>query len=297
MWNAVAEHLLERFEEPILVFDRDGRVLALNTAVERLLGWPRMALKGHGWSEFSPPGEESERAIACLQGSVQGIGRRIELPARTASKEVLTLLVNLSSVGSGDDEVSLGTVVAARPFAAITPSHANCDEYYEISAAPGSRGELAFVWSATEAEGKPIEGQCFQAFYGRSEPCIGCPAFEENTRAGDVHSGVVRFGDKGESFGMVTAEFTDRRARVSMRRISREDVSALVRARVDLLAKEGSLSNREHSVLELLIAGKSAEDIGGALGISPRTAKFHQTNILQKLRVDSRLELFRLVVE
>nr|WP_199350957.1 LuxR C-terminal-related transcriptional regulator [Haliangium ochraceum] len=299
MWNAVAEHLLERFEEPTLLFDRGGRVLALNTALERLLGWPRAELKDQAWSKFSPPGEDSERAIARLQGSVQGLGRRVELPALAASGERLTLLISLAHIGGGEDQISIATVIAARPYELQTPLHTNCDEYYEISVMPGARGELGYVWSPSEEGGREVEGLCYKTFYGRSEPCVGCPAFNQEpaARAGDVHSGVVRFGEQGESFGMVTAEFTDKRARISLRRISREDVSALVRARVDLLAEEGSLSSREHSVLGLLVAGKSAEDIGGTLGISPRTAKFHQTNILQKLNVDSRLELFRLVVE
>ena len=297
VWNAVAEYLLERFEEPTLVFDRSGRVLALNASLERLLGWPRNEVLDHVWTELSPPGRETDRAMACLQGSVQGIGRRIELPARTAGGEILTLIVNLTFLGTGEDQVSAARVMAARPQETATPSHSESDEYYEISATPSSRGEVTYLWSPGETDTNHVGKQCFQTFYSRSEPCVGCPAFLDSGRPGDVKNGVVRFGEQGESFGMVNAEFTEQRVRVSLRRISREDVSALVRARVDLLAEEGGLSSREHSVLELLIAGKSAEDIGGALGISPRTAKFHQTNILQKLGVESRLELFRLVVE
>jgi DNA-binding CsgD family transcriptional regulator len=272
-------------------------VLALNVALERLLGWPRHDVLGRFWSDVCPPGPESERAMAYLQGSVQGIDRRLELPVRAASGENLILIVSQTYLGSGDDQVSISRVIAARPQQTATPSRVECDEYYEISSTPASRGEVTYLWAPGEGDTSHIGKQCFQTFYGRTAPCVGCPAFQESARPGDVRSGVVRFGEQGESFGMVNTEFTDQRTRVSLRRISREDVSSLVRARVDLLAEEGGLSQREHSVLELLIAGKSAEDIGGALGISPRTAKFHQTNILQKLGVDSRLELFRLVVE
>lgn len=296
VWNAVAEYLLERSEDPMLVFGRDGRVLALNAALERLLGFSRNDVLGHVWTDFSPPGPEGERALAWLQGNVQGIGRRVELPARTASGENMTLIMNLTHLGSGDDQILVGAVVAARPQVTTKPPHVECDEYYEIVATPNTRGNLTYIWAPDEGA-EQVGKICYQAFYSRTEHCVGCPAFEENARPGEVRNGVVRFGEQGERFGMVTAEFTDQRVRVSMRKISRDEVSALVRARVDLLAEEGGLSSREHSVLELLIAGKSAEDIGGALGISPRTAKFHQTNILQKLGVDSRLELFRLVVE
>lgn len=136
VWNAVAEYLLERFEEPTLVFDRSGRVLALNASLERLLGWPRNEVLDHVWTELSPPGRETDRAMACLQGSVQGIGRRIELPVRTAGGEILTLIVNLTFLGTGEDQVSAARVMAARPQETTTPSHAESDEYYEISATP-----------------------------------------------------------------------------------------------------------------------------------------------------------------
>jgi PAS domain S-box-containing protein len=66
VWNAVAEYLLERFEEPTLIFDRNGRVLALNASLERLLGWPRNEVLGHAWSELSPPGKETDRAMALV---------------------------------------------------------------------------------------------------------------------------------------------------------------------------------------------------------------------------------------
>jgi PAS domain S-box-containing protein len=297
VWNAIAEYLLERFEEPTLIFDQKGRVLALNASLERLLGWPRQEVQGRFWSDVCPPGKESELAMAYLQGSVQGIGRRIELPVRTASGESLILIISQTYLGTGDDQVSVARVVAARPQQTAAPTRVECDDYYEISSTPASRGEVTYLWAPSEADTNHIGKICYQTFYSRTEPCVGCPAFYDNARPGDVRSGVVRFGEQGESFGMVNTEFTEQRTRVSLRRISREDVSSLVRARVDLLAEEGGLSSREHSVLELLIAGKSAEDIGTALGISPRTAKFHQTNILQKLGVESRLELFRLVVE
>jgi PAS domain S-box-containing protein len=297
VWNAVAEYLLERFEEPTFIFDQKGRVLALNAALERLLGWPRNDVLERFWSDVCPPGKESELAMAYLQGSIQGIGRRLELPVRTAKGERLILIISQTYLGTGDDQVSVSRVVAARPQQTAAPSRVECDEYYEISSTPASRGEVTYLWAPNESDTDHVGKICYQTFYARTAPCVGCPAFHDNARPGDVRNGVVRFGEQGESFGMVNSEFTEQRIRVSLRRISREDVSALVRARVDLLAEEGGLSGREHSVLELLIAGKSAEDIGGALGISPRTAKFHQTNILQKLNVESRLELFRLVVE
>ncbi len=48
------------------------------------------------------------------------------------------------------------------------------------------------------------------------------------------------------------------------------------------------LSPREHDVLRLLIEGKSNQEIGESLFISPRTAGTHVANILAKLGVNSR---------
>ncbi len=79
-----------------------------------------------------------------------------------------------------------------------------------------------------------------------------------------------------------------------MDRPSVASIESLMRRRVDELAAEMHLSTREREVLDLLLIGRSNEEIGIVLNISPRTAKFHQANILQKLGVDSRHELMRL---
>ncbi len=54
------------------------------------------------------------------------------------------------------------------------------------------------------------------------------------------------------------------------------------------------LTAREREVLELLLLGRTHEDIAVALGISERTSKFHQANLLEKLGAESRLDLLRL---
>lgn len=54
------------------------------------------------------------------------------------------------------------------------------------------------------------------------------------------------------------------------------------------------LTEREREILDLLLLGRNHLEIGAALGISPRTSKFHQGNVLEKLGADSRLDLMRL---
>lgn len=72
------------------------------------------------------------------------------------------------------------------------------------------------------------------------------------------------------------------------------DLDALLRARRDQLARDAELSTREREVLDLLLLGRTHDDIAQILGISPRTSKHHQQSILLKLGADSRVDLVRL---
>jgi DNA-binding NarL/FixJ family response regulator len=63
--------------------------------------------------------------------------------------------------------------------------------------------------------------------------------------------------------------------------------------RAEIMA-QARLTEREREVLELLLLGRTHEDIAHALGITERTSKFHQSNLLVKLGAESRLDLMRL---
>jgi two-component system, NarL family, response regulator FusR len=69
---------------------------------------------------------------------------------------------------------------------------------------------------------------------------------------------------------------------------------AMVHDRVEQIVQQFALSPREREVFEMLLYGSTADEIASKLGVSTRTVKFHQTNVLQKLDADSRLDLFRL---
>ena len=68
----------------------------------------------------------------------------------------------------------------------------------------------------------------------------------------------------------------------------------VVRSRLEQIVGQFALSPREREVFELLLYGFTADEIADKLGVSTRTVKFHQTNVLEKLDADSRLDLFRL---
>lgn len=51
------------------------------------------------------------------------------------------------------------------------------------------------------------------------------------------------------------------------------------------------LSNREREVLQLVLIGKSNKEIAADLGISYHSARFHVSEVLNKLSCDSRYEV------
>jgi len=76
----------------------------------------------------------------------------------------------------------------------------------------------------------------------------------------------------------------------------RRAFAAVLHARVDDAAAAAGLSPREREVLDLLLLGRNTVEIGAALAVTPRTAKFHQANVLTKLGADSRHDLLRLLM-
>jgi DNA-binding NarL/FixJ family response regulator len=80
---------------------------------------------------------------------------------------------------------------------------------------------------------------------------------------------------------------------------------ALPRGTADLLSaydrhtsrKLPVLSLREKEVLQLVVEGKSAKQIGDVLHVSPKTVEFHKYRMLKKLGLHSTVELARYAVE
>jgi DNA-binding CsgD family transcriptional regulator len=70
----------------------------------------------------------------------------------------------------------------------------------------------------------------------------------------------------------------------------------LIMGRMRKLAREAELTKRESEVLDLLLLGRNTEEIALVLDIAPRTAKFHQGNVLRKLGADSKADLVRLLL-
>jgi DNA-binding CsgD family transcriptional regulator len=74
------------------------------------------------------------------------------------------------------------------------------------------------------------------------------------------------------------------------------ELSAVLERRLAQVARSAALSPREQEVLQLLLLGRNYTEIGVALQITPRTARFHQRNVLEKIGAESRLDLVRLLL-
>lgn len=75
-----------------------------------------------------------------------------------------------------------------------------------------------------------------------------------------------------------------------------EGQKSKIQQRIAALGKTTKLTEREGQILELLCLGGNFDDIAVRLGISPRTVKFHQENVLRKTGSSSRVELFRKLI-
>jgi DNA-binding CsgD family transcriptional regulator len=107
----------------------------------------------------------------------------------------------------------------------------------------------------------------------------------------------VLLPDTDRAFRVVTGREVDpSTVRVTVRCLDSHLLPDLVDAKVARVAESSGLSERERQVLRLLLRGRGVEDIATMLEIAPRTVKFHQANVLQKLGADSRLDLLRVVL-
>lgn len=127
--------------------------------------------------------------------------------------------------------------------------------------------------------------------------------------AANTHHQVVGTFDVGEhEYSLVAFPFRERSLRdqlidpwrvpqiVVQEPSLREDQKTKIQQRIATLGKSTKLTEREAQILELLCLGGNYDDIGLRLGISPRTVKFHQENVLRKTGSSSRVELFRKLI-
>lgn len=155
--------------------------------------------------------------------------------------------------------------------------------------------ERTYSVSTREAEFGLLSGTskvCHRALLERDAACVNCPVSR-----GARGAGVIGVSGAGAFLIAVGRRVGVNRADVTQYRVPPELFAQLLDARVHVAAGRARLSRRESEVLEHLIRGRTLATIAGQLGISERTAKYHQANVLQKLGAASRLDLFRLLLD
>jgi len=144
--------------------------------------------------------------------------------------------------------------------------------------------------------GTPHHGvgrRCFEVVANRDTACARCPL--GNLPVGGSASDAETLVDDRTLVRRV-ARTSETTARIAYTLLPPQLVRDLFRARLQAVAARALLSDREREVLAELIEGRSLEEIAVTLRISERTVRFHQANVLDKLGVDTRLELFRLLI-
>ncbi len=295
-WSSIAVLVAERIDKPLVLLDGASRVRMFNSAAEELLGWRRHELEGMPFVEKLAPPEHHSSTLGWLGQAQHGALNRYECEAVTKSGARVLLLLEMALVGRGRTQGLLITVQSAFPVAGRLAHPTENFAVYEISTSVGGFGELtAIAYNGMDA-GAPGEQQrrCYEVLYSRQTPCEDCPVLRSSTEAWPRT--VIRRKGGENVYEVTTARISGQAAvRLSVQMVAESTLKAIREMRVSALAENAGLTARERAVLELLLDGYSLADIAGRLGISRRTAKFHQANLLEKLGTSSRGDLFRLV--
>jgi DNA-binding CsgD family transcriptional regulator/PAS domain-containing protein len=293
-WEPIVSHLTQG-ARPALVVDGAGRVRFLNASMEKLLGRGLDELSATRWlaSCASPGGASLVRHL--LGAGMRGEATAGDMPLLTREGRRVTMQAELSREIRGR---SRALVVVAQGVREVEPTSApegDCWIVVSREAAGGLVKSLRFL--DPEREGSPHVGRPVEELLA----LLGCgPAMRW---VGDVLAGRTRdasdvlLPEADDAFRIVTAvAVDDASVRVTVRYLPAGLLPELVDAKAARTAADGALSDRERQVLTLLLRGRGVEDIATILEIAPRTVKFHQANVLQKLGADSRLDLLRVVL-
>ena len=254
--------------------------------MERLIGVAAAGVVGKPWDKV---GTRTER-----KWLLQGKGLRTGELAVRGEAGLIQIAVTVWQVHSRADSVQ-GVMCWVERVVYDGGSHPESRRCYEIatSETPGEFGQIMRVHDGAQEH---VGRRCFEVIAGQSAPCDKCPVRVPMLAIGARQTAVMT--DPDASLVVVRAtRLSSRSARVCRDRIDAELMTSLARARLDAIAGDRKLSEREREVLHLLAWGASVDEIAHTLDITPRTVKFHAANVLTKLGLDSRLELVRLVLD
>jgi DNA-binding CsgD family transcriptional regulator len=298
-WEPIVSHLREG-HHPALIVDGTGRVRFLNAPMEKLLGRRLDELAATRWLAacVSPGCAASVRQL--LGAAFRGETTAGDVPLVTRDGRRVTMQAELSRETV---RRSRALVVVAHDVREVAPTSAPAgDCWAETSAAAGSAGVIRSLrFLDPGRDGTPHVGRPVDELLA-SLGCAGAMRWVGDVLAGRARvASEVLLPEGDDAFRVVTAVVTaetpdDATVRVTVRYLPAVLLPELVDAKATRTAADRALSDRERQVLTLLLRGRGVEDIATMLEIAPRTVKFHQANVLQKLGADSRLDLLRVVL-
>lgn len=276
--------LFDRYPMPAIVTDVAGVVLQVNRAAQVSLGWRSELVGRHRDEVVRGP---SLRTLG------SGDAVRGEAEVQTSSGHWMRYEVEVRALGIGDAQ--LIELVRQRPTGApprrrsSLPPPPGQSLMFEMDTSPERFGMVCFSAPGSRVE---VGDHCYSALFERDAPCAHCPAHD--LAPGRPNTGVYHYG--GYYYAVRTSWISATLTAVEAQRFDDVLVRELVGARLATLAAHAGLSQREQDVFELLVLGRSLVEISTVLGITTRTVRFHQANVLAKLGADSRLDLMRLLL-
>jgi DNA-binding CsgD family transcriptional regulator len=293
-WEPIVSHIDGR--RPALVVDGGGRVRFVNEPMEKLLGRRFDELSTTRWLALcvQPGGTSTVKHL--LGAGFRGETKGGDLPLLTREGRRITMHAELSRETRGRRSA---LVVVSQSIREVESRSAVAEDCWcDVSRVADGAGIVMLVRFLDPTRdslihlGRPLEELLEH---------LGCaPAMRwiaEVLANRAAAASEVLLPDLDNAFRVVTAEAVDgATVRVTVRYLPMAILPELVDAKASRTAGEGGLSERERQVLTLLLRGRGVEDIATMLEIAPRTVKFHQANVLQKLGADSRLDLLRVIL-
>lgn len=288
-WRALAEAVAQDDPYPTLIVDRRGQVQLTNRRAWRLL-----VRAGQGSIERVLLDAAMEPLDGWLQRVFRGAERQGELRLRGANGSSLTCVVDVRTFAS-EPMAAIVRLVEVREHHDAEPTAPGADFDYVVRVAPAF-GELLNT-SAMGVERRPTprhERPCHLELFGMTSPCSDCPLRQGH---GSSKAAIRRLSPGEERYQVIEHRQTEAGvAFMAVRHVDGSLLSALIDARLASAARKSGLSGREWDVLRYLFMGRQQSDISSLLGISVRTVRFHQGNLMRKLGVDSRVDLIRLLL-
>jgi PAS domain S-box-containing protein len=300
-WSAIARILGDGSNLPVALLDKSGRIRLFNRAMEEVLGWSRFDVEGKSWAEICVSPDRGSEANRWIEEALRGAVREHQTSVLTKAGARIAFHFEFALVGQGPDQGLLVTARRAVPAPIIRVPGSGRDFDYDVSVVGAEFGQV----NRLSVEGETAlltesDRRCFVLLYGLPGPCADCPlrvTGEEGWPRVRIRCRRAKLPEgMGPYFEVTTAEPIDQTLiRLRVRTISEETLGTIHRAKLHQIAEQAKLSERERDVMTYLLMGRALEDIATILQITPRTVKYHQANVLQKVGADSRLDLLRLV--